>query len=236
MEERSSQYFKNKGSKENDTAITGAKLFIFFYFMIFLIFFVWFSINGGFNEPWRQLISFLAKGEVSTQNLSWQTKDTIIGFVLLNLGLSVIVVVLLSLIFGKGPMIYFEKWKRFLDLKMPVLLYDLLGGVAAEEIVFRWFPLVVLLPLWNTSLALWTIILGSSIIFGLLHIFNYKPGQRKGYWYWCTPQILSGVIDSYILLSYSFWGALFAHLIFDVLVIVPLKIAHNVDPQLLAAE
>lgn len=228
----SHKHFKTKrGSTEDDTRMMIAILVALFYFLALGCFGIWFYLNGGLNEPWRQLTTFFGETKITTQNLSWQTRDIIIGFVFLDLGLSTIAIIILSLIFKKQPKIFFEKWKRFFSPKMPRLFYNLLGGVAAEEIVFRCFPLMILFPIWNTRLTLWIIIIGSSIAFAIAHLSNYQPGERK--LYICLPQFISGIIYSYVLLAFGFWGVFAVHLIYDVLIIFPLKIAYSIDPQLL---
>lgn len=202
--------------------------FLFFYFVALFAFSIWFLSRGGFNEPWQQLYSFLIETKIKPQGLS---RDIIIGFVLLEFYLSIGVVLFSSLIFRVTPKIYFEKWRKFLDLKFLSLFYNLLGGVSAEEIIFRWFPLVVLFPMWDTKLALWIIIVTSSIIFGLFHIYNQAPEDRK--MAFVAPQVIGGIILSYIFLAFGFWGALAIHLVFDIILLLPLKVAYNIYPDIL---
>lgn len=228
----SHKHFKTKRrSTEEDARETIAILVALFYFLALGCLGIWFYLNGGLNEPWWQLMTFLGESKITSQNLSWQTKDIIVGFVFLDLGLSIIVVAILSLIFKKIPKICSKKWKRFLSLKMPLLFYNLLKGVAAEEIVFRCFPLMILFPIWNTKLTLWIIIIGSSIAFAAAHLSNYQLDERK--LYICLPQFISGIIYSYILLAFGFWGVFFTHLIIDIFLIFPLKIAYSIDPRIL---
>jgi len=127
---------------------------------------------------------------------------------------------------------FFEKWKQMFSLKPLYLFYRLLGAVASEEIIFRWFPLAVLYPLWNTSLALWIIIFLSSVVFGLLHVSNQEPGQRN--LAFTLPQILGGFVFSYIFLAYGFEGALAIHLLYDVLLFIPMKVMWECAPETFA--
>jgi len=212
-------------SNEKRKALVG--LFFTFYLLAFFIFSIWFLIGGGFEEPCLQLYSFLTKTQISSQSLSL---EIVIGFTLLIFYLCLGLILSLFLIFRVTPKIYLKRWGRFFDLKFPLFFYTLLGKVSAEEIVFRWFPLAVLFPLWNTKLALWIIILSSSTIFGLGHIYNQPPRERKVIF--VTPQVMGGVILSYVFLAFGFWGTLAVHLVFNTILLFPLKVSYDLYPDI----
>ncbi len=205
-----------------------AGLWISFSIISIVGFSVWFLFSGGFSEPWQQLSSFVGKTEIIPQNLSC---GVAVGFVLLDLWLCIGIVFLLALITRKKPKMFLERWKKLLDLPLLLLFYRLLGGVAAEEIVFRWFPLAVLFPLWGTNSILWVVIIVSSLTFGLPHVFNQEPKNRKIIF--VLPQIMGGVILSYIFLAFGLGEAIAIHLLFDVILLTILWVAYRVYPQLL---
>lgn len=200
-------------------------LWILFYALFILSFSIWFLSNGGFREPWRQLFSFFKTGEIISQNLSLGQWDIVAGFVLFNLWLSIVIVIFCSLFWSPRPEIQPEK--PLLDLSPLVLFFKLLGGVTAEEIVFRWFPLAVLLPLWGTATGLWVLIITSSLIFGFLHVYNQNSKNRR--LIFTLPQIIGGITLSYIFLAFGFTGAVMTHLAFNVILIFPFWVAHRID-------
>ena len=189
---------------------------------------IWFLIDGGFHKPVTQLASFFKKTDISPQVFSWKW-DTIVGFILLDLWVSIGAILLLIIVTRRSPKMFFEKRKRLLSLKPLRLFYSLLEGVAAEEIVFRWFPLAILFPLWGTNLALWIIIVLSSVIFGILHVSNQEPGQRNIAF--TLPQILSGFVLSYLFLAYGFEAVLAIHLLFDALLLIAVKPVWECNPE-----
>jgi len=214
---------------DSDSRKAIAGFWFFLSISIFVGFSIWFLLNGGFHEPWQQLVSFIRETEIKPQTPFWEVWNIVFGFVLLDFWLSMGIVLLLVLVIRRKPTPFFEKWKRLLNLPLLPLFYNLLGGVAAEEIVFRWFPLAILFPRWDTNSALWIVIIVSSLIFGLLHVFNQKPGERK--LIFILPQIMSGVIFSYIFLSYGLGGAIAVHLIFDALFVTFVWVGYRIYPQ-----
>lgn len=206
-------------------------LFVLAYIVGIVAYSVWFLIDGGFHKPVTQLVSFFKKTYISPQVFSWEW-DTIVGFILLNLWASIGAILLMIIATRRNPKLFFEKWKQMLSSKPLRLFYRLLAAVAAEEIVFRWFPLAILYPLWGTNIALWIIVALSSVIFGLLHVLNQKPGQRNIAF--TLPQILCGFVFSYLFLAYGFEAVLAIHLLFDVLLLIALKIMWECNPEVFA--
>lgn len=188
------------------------KTWLSFYLVVSVAFTIWFLFTANIVEPWRQISHFLKTGEIIVQNFSWEMAR---GFVSLDLYLSVAIMIFLMLIVRKKTRSFLEKWRKLLDLSPWLLFYDVVGKVAAEEIFFRWFPLAVLLPLWQTPATMWVLIILSSLIFGALHVLNQMPGERKVIF--TIPQFVGGILYCYIFLSFGFLGVMMVHLIFDLL-------------------
>ena len=203
-------------------------LFILVYIAGMAVYSVWFLITGGFNEPVTQLVSFFRETDISPRVFSWQY-DVIVGFILLDLWMSIGSVVLIRVVTGKNPQMFFEKWKPLMSLRPSALLFKLLAGVSAEEIVFRWFPLAVLYPLWNTGLALWILVALSSALFAAIHIYNQEPKDRSIFF--TLPQLLIGFVFSYIFLAYGFEAALAIHMLFDILLFILIKVSWEINPE-----
>jgi hypothetical protein len=94
-------------------------------------------------------------------------------------------------------------WNRFL----------LCSSVALrEEMLFRWFPLIVL-PAIVRGISIGFFVALSTFIFGLVHLRNYPPRLRNPLR--VLPQIISGIFFAYAMLRWGFGGAVFVHFIHD---------------------
>lgn len=216
---------------ENKSGKTVAGLLYLLGVISFMGFSLWFIFSGGLDEPVRQILYFLKETKIESQNISWGICDIIIGFVLLDLLVSLVITFLLGLIMRKEPEMYLKKWEKLLDLPLSPFYYRLLGGVAGEEIIFRWFPLAVIFPIWGTNLALWIIIVLSSLVFGIWHITNQKSGGRMIIF--TLPQIIGGITYSYLFLAFGFAGAMIIHFIFDAVLFTFLWAGHRISKDII---
>lgn len=219
---------------DTDAKRAMAGIFVLLSIIAFISFSIWFLVNGGFQEPWQQLFSFIKDTEIKPQPPFWKVWNIVFGFVLLDFWLSIVIILFLHLITRKKLDSNLGAWKRLLDLPPLLLFYRLLGMVAAEEIVFRWFPFAILFPIWGTNFALWVVIIVSSFIFGLLHVFNQKPGERNIIY--TFTQMTGGVILSYIFLAFDLAGAIAVHLIFDAILIVFIFVLYRIYPESLSKD
>jgi len=202
-----------------------AGVLLVFYLAAFIAFSAWFLFSGGINEPARQVFYFLKMGQVESQTLSI---SMVFGFVLLDLLLSVFVAIFLRILTGISSKTLLNIWKKLLNMPAHLFFYNLTAFVAAEEIFFRWLPLAVLWPmLGKTQVNLWILIIVSSVIFGVLHIGNQAPDDRKVVY--TLPQIIGGIFLSYIFLAFGFLGAVLIHLSINVALLVLVWLYYRYD-------
>lgn len=188
--------------------------------------------GGVFYEPLRQLAIFITRGEVVIQNLSWQTKDILVGFLFINLAYSFLIIFTLIYFLKRKPSKRAKSDEDLLRSDWFSFIGQLSIVVLIEEAIFRAFPLMILLPLGDTKWFLWSIVLGSSVLWAFLWHFyaGYKEtGYKNPSPY--VKHVISGVIYSYIFLSFGFFSVFLIHLIFDVIWITPSKIIYNINPQ-----
>ena len=202
------------------------KRFYFFYFLIFSLVSIYLFFVGILSEPLRQLLFFFTESKIPIQEVSWGTLDILIGFIFLGNIISFVVVFTsfawAKILKRKKPA-KSKSIDKFEKKKILNMIYSLLGVVAREEIIFRWIPLTMVLYFSSSVLLLWTVIIASSVIFGLIHIVNYKKGERLIYQH--TNKVVDGLIYSYIFLAFGFLGVFIVHYSHDLFfVFLPKKI------------
>lgn len=202
-------------------------LFLIFYITIFILFSLLLAITKGFNEPVGQLFHFFTTGTIDTANktFSWGNWWFVAGFVVLNFWIAVLIGLFIRFVLQKKADILFEKFEALFKQRPIKFIYNLTAIVVVEEIFFRWVPLGVLYPLWGTDTALWTLIIGSSLLFGFLHINNQEPGQKN--FLFTLPQIMGGFVLSYLFLAFGFEAAVVTHFLFNLIIFVFIKIIYD---------
>lgn len=204
---------------------------LFFLFWILFVFALSLVVvfSGGLFEA-LQILSRVSKGDSETQVLAWQNWEAIGGFVFLLLWGSAALIIVLWKIVGVFPKLFLKRWLPLLKDRPPRLFLRILASVMSEEVVFRWFPFAVLYPLWNSNTGLWMLVLLSSVIFGIMHLGNQDPKDRKILF--VVPQIFGGIVLSGVFLTFGFAGAVAVHLILNLLLITYVKTAFTLVPTL----
>ena len=216
-------------SGETRSALAG--LFLMIAICCFIVLSAWLLIKGSLQESASQILLFFQGAQTEEKTFSFEAWDLVLGFVLLNIWLSVFIGGLTRLI-TKNKIDNFRspKIQAFLKLSFLRMNHKLISGVAGEEIVCRWFPLQLLYSIWETKLTLWILIVVNSLIFGYIHIFNWEAKDRK--LFLVIPQTAGGFILSYIFLFYGFQGATIVHLIEDIMLIYVAWIYCRLDPAI----
>jgi hypothetical protein len=188
-------------------------------------------VSGRWHEPVRQILSFLKGDLIAHQKFSFNSLPLLMDFVFVDFALCFLAIVVLVVIFRRLPRVEFIKFKNLLTLPPWWLLFWVLGIVAAEEIVFRWFPLVIIASLLHGGIAFWGVFYASAGLFALVHILNQKPEARNRNIFFALPQFLGGIVLGYIFLSFGFGAALFVHFVFDLILLLPINLAYHMEGE-----
>ncbi len=222
---------KNTTGENKDTQ-TIAGLVIIVWMLALTVFLLWAWVFAGAGswiiDVWQGTIG---GSTVTDEGFGHKKIIPLLGFVGAELLVTLGTLPLILLIVGKSGFIHpvfrkllAEPWLRF--------KFALLGMVLREEVVFRWFPLAVLIVILPAAQVTLTIlIVVSSIVFALVHLTNHEPERRHPIV--VLPQLIGGFFLAYAFLRWGFAGAVFAHYSFNFLILVGIKAAYNIHPAII---
>ena len=91
---------------------------------------------------------------------------------------------------------------------MEIFLFLVIIALVIEEFIYRWLPIRGICLITKNRLALWTIIITSSVVFGILH----------GSWHHIFMQGMIGIIFSLAFLKGGYLSSATAHATYNFLI------------------
>lgn len=213
-------------SNDTNAKQTSASVFTTLYMLFFIALSIWLGVRGMFNKPIRQLVHFFTTGTIDTadETFSWNNWKFVAGFIVLKIWASVLLFYIAWRI-AKKPYVQAKKD----DTRIVAFVYELAYVATIEELCFRWFPLGVLYPLFGaTGAALRIFVVGSSVLFGHIHLDNQKAGHKNVIF--LLPQTVGGFMYSYLFLAFGLRASLVVHFMFG-LILLPLRIGAAFDKK-----
>ncbi|MDX1535817.1 MAG: CPBP family intramembrane glutamic endopeptidase [Candidatus Spechtbacterales bacterium] len=190
------------------------------------IFLFWLLKSGELFSAAREVFDFFRSGgEIpGSIGMVWMDINLLGSFGALMFLLSVVAIAITFLVIKRVKSLSDNPDEQIhedlLKQKPLRLLMMLVYATFLEELIFRFLFIGIGSILWHGKVALMVLVLLSSIIFGLVHVFNQNKGQRIIAL--TTPQMFSGVILAYFFLTYGFFAAWALHFIFNLAIIIPI--------------
>ena len=183
-----------------------------FFFSIFFIFNLsWASLYKLFNE----FLSFaMGNGDkLVVEGFSWHVLPILVVFALINLLLMGVALDLMK-IFYKPAQPSREMQNLVRESLFELMFVTLPPFAFFEELIFR--ALLIGVPSYLFSWNQYFLILVSSALFALLHLFNFKSRRFLT----ILIHFYMGIVLAYIYLKYGLWMAIMIHYLYDVMAMV----------------
>ena len=123
---------------------------------------------------------------------------------------------IIAVTIGKPKLV--EEMTKFLNMPLILLLVTFAIVSLIEEIVFRGLFLWIMPMAFQSSMALYILVILSSFLFAAMHIFNYRKSGGCLYLVKGIPFFVEALLFAFVFLKFGLLGAFIVHYVHNFII------------------